>query len=310
MPLVLTCLMLIGGLGTTYVLWHQAQQQQAEHLRNTFEFASTQVTSNIISRVNNYIVIMRGIQGFIHGSDQVTKDEFKTYVQGLQLQEKLPGVQGVGLIKIVSHADKYKHITEMRHQGNLDYKINPDGERARYALITQMEPLTKENSKAIGLDTLTVPAAALAMKQALERNDVTITSRITLVQDAGKNDVFGFVMYLPLYKNTANLNTLTDRQAAISGWVDVPFRIRDLITSLQGEIDQDIDLEIHDGKPQLANSLMYHSDRESHQKRLADGRQQLSSIVDVGGRQWTLLMSTTPAFEARATSGHQTTLLG
>src|SRR3989338_3145135 len=125
MPLVLTCLMLIGGLGTTYVLWQQAQQQQAAHLRNTFEFASTQVTSNIISRISNYIVVMRGIQGFIHGSDLVTKNEFTTYIQGLQLQEKLPGVQGVGLIKIVSHADKNKHITEMRNQDNSDYKINP-----------------------------------------------------------------------------------------------------------------------------------------------------------------------------------------
>ncbi|MDP3744114.1 MAG: EAL domain-containing protein [Methylotenera sp.] len=310
MPLVLACLVLIGGLSTTYVLWHQAQQQQAMQLRNTFEFASTQVTSNIISRINNYIVVMRGIQGFIHGSELVTKNEFTTYIQGLQLQEKLPGVQGVGLIKMVLHADKNKHITEMRHQGNAVYKINPDAERERYAPITQMEPLTKENFKVIGLDVLTVPAAALAMQQALALNDVTITSRITLVQDAGKNDVFGFVMYLPLYKNTTNLNTLPDRQAAIAGWVDVPFRIQDLITSLQNEIDPDIDLEIHDGEPQLADSLMYHSDHVSHQKRLADGRQQLSRIIEIGGRQWTLLLSTTPAFEARATSGHQTTLLG
>ncbi|MDP1958950.1 MAG: CHASE domain-containing protein [Methylotenera sp.] len=121
MPLVLTCLVLIGGLTTTYVLWHQAQQQDT-HLRNTFEFASTQVTSNIISRINNYIVVMHGIQGFIHGSDHVTKSEFITYIQGLQLQEKLPGVQGVGLIKIVLHADKNKHIAEMRHQGNSVFK--------------------------------------------------------------------------------------------------------------------------------------------------------------------------------------------
>jgi CHASE1-domain containing sensor protein len=88
MPLALTCLVLIGGLGTTYVLWQQAQHQKAEHLHKTFEFASTRVASNITSRVNNYIVVMRGIQGFIHGSDQVTKDEFTTYINVLQMPEK------------------------------------------------------------------------------------------------------------------------------------------------------------------------------------------------------------------------------
>jgi diguanylate cyclase (GGDEF)-like protein/PAS domain S-box-containing protein len=310
MPLVLTCLVLLGGLSTTYVLWHQAQQQQDTHFRNTFELAATQVASNITSRVNNYIVVMRGIQGFIHGSDQVTKDEFTTYILGLQLQEKLPGVQGVGLIKIVADTDKSKHILQMLHQGNADYKIKPDGKRERYAPITQMEPLTKENFKVIGLDALTIPAAALAMQQSLAINDVTITSRVTLVQDAGKNNVFGFVMYLPLYKNTADLDTLAARQTALSGWVDVPFRVQDLVMSLQGEIDPDIDLEIHDGEPHQANSLMYHSDQVPHQKRLADSRQQLSRVIEIGSRQWTLLMSTTPEFEARVTSGHQTTLLG
>ncbi|MDO9281544.1 MAG: EAL domain-containing protein [Methylotenera sp.] len=310
MPLALTCLVLIGGLGTTYVLWQQAQHQKAEHLHKTFEFASTRVASNITSRVNNYIVVMRGIQGFIHGSDQVTKDEFTTYINVLQMPEKLPGVQGIGLIKIVAHADKNEHISEMHHQGNADYKIKPDGERIRYAPIMQMEPLNKDNFKVLGLDALTVPAAALAMKQALENNDVAITSKITLFQDAGKNNVFGFVMYLPLYKNTANLDTLADRQAALSGWVDVPFRVQDLITSLQGEIDPDIDLEIHDGEPQLSNSLMYHSDQVPHQKRLADGRPQLNRVIEIGGRQWTLLMSTTPEFETRATSSNQTSWLG
>ena len=306
-PLALTCLVLIGGFSTTYMLWRKTQQQEAEHLHKALEFSSTQITNNIINRVNNYMVVMRGIQGFMHGSEQVTKDEFRTYIQGLQLQQKLPGVQGVGLVKIVLHSEKDKHITEMRHQGTDDYKIVPEGQRERYAPIIMMEPLTKDNAKVIGLDTLTIPAATSAMEQALVINDVTITSKTTLIQDAGKNNAFGFVMYLPIYKNLTTLDTLHDRQVALSGWVDVPFRINDLIKGLQ---NPDIDLEIHDGNPQLAHMLMYHSDTKSHKERLFEGRQQISSVIEIGGRQWTLLMSATPAFEAHTISGHQTSLVG
>lgn len=304
MPWLLSGIVMLIGALITYSLWLNAQQDDNRKLRSTLEYSADVTANNLLSRLNAFQVMMRGVKGHIDGSDHVTASEFHSYIQSLQLNTHI-GLKGVALVKLVTHAEKDKHITENRKQGFPDYKIHPAGNRDFYTPIVAIEPFDVENAKALGFDTLTAPTAQIAMARSRDDNDIRITSHFTLiqdkvkVQDKGKPNVHAFVMYLPIYKKGAVLNTVSQRRAAITGWVDVPFRLNDLITGLSGEIDPDIDIEIHDSDKLTDESRLYQSDQITHEQRHAKGSLQTMRVLDIAGSHWTILSSTTPAFKAR-----------
>ncbi|MCC5797360.1 MAG: CHASE domain-containing protein [Methylophaga sp.] len=80
------------------------------------------------------------------------------------------------------------------------------------------------------------------MQRARDTGTVAITAPLSLVQDDQLHDLPAFIMYLPIYDKGTDPQTIEERQAAIVGWVDVPFRMVDLVSSLAGEIDPMIDL--------------------------------------------------------------------
>jgi diguanylate cyclase (GGDEF)-like protein/PAS domain S-box-containing protein len=292
--------MFTGSL-ITYSLWLDAQQDDNKKLRATLEYSADVTANNILSRLNAFQVMMRGVKGYIDGSDSVTADEFHNYVQSLRLNTHI-GLKGVALVKLVTHAEKENHIAEQRKHGFRNYKIHPEGNRELYTPIIAIEPYDGDNTKALGFDTSTTLPAQKAMARARDDNDVRISSHFTLVQDKGKPNVHAFVMYLPIYKKSAALNTLDERREAIVGWVDVPFRLNDLMTGLSGEVDPDIDIEIHDSDKLTDASRLYHSDQVTHEQRHFEGSLQTVRILNIAGSRWTILSSTTPAFNDRILS--------
>ncbi|MDD5275545.1 MAG: EAL domain-containing protein [Methylovulum sp.] len=300
-PWLISALVLCGGCGVTVSLWRDAQQQMTKDLQTGLGVVVDQIAHNIVNRIVAYEVVMRGVKGYFEGSRLITRTEFRTYIQDLQIQEKTPGIQGIGLVLVVPEADKSKHERAIRKQGFPDYRIMPEGKRDRYAPIVFMEP-SEENTKALGYDILTVPEAAVALERSAETGEVAVTDHFTLIQDLGKPDSIGFVMYLPIYRNGIKPDKKTDQSTTITGWVDVPFRINDLMAGLRGEFDPDVLIEIHDGEPKLGKTRLYRSDGQLNQDILRSSGLKTHRQIMVGDHPWTLLMATTPAFEARVPS--------
>lgn len=221
---LLSGLVLVAGLFLTHHLWLLAQHDNTKKLNAALVHSADLTSNNILMRFNAIKTIMRGVKGLIDSSENVTSDEFHNYVHALELGKDF-GVRGIALVQLLSRAQKSQLLARADSKGLKEFQIKPEGDRPYYAPITMIEPLDADNIKALGLDVLTVPAALSAMELSRDSNDITITSRITLAQDADKKNQFAFVMYLPIYKKNVPLDTLSARRDAIIGWVDVPFRI-------------------------------------------------------------------------------------
>ncbi|WP_349431285.1 EAL domain-containing protein [Methylomarinum sp. Ch1-1] len=297
-PWILASIILLGGFAITAHVWRNIKQDDFEKLQAEFEFSADMAANNILNRVHSYAMVMRGVKGFYEGSERVSLDEFRDFVRALELRHQ-SGVQGVGLVKIVAKDEKIHHVAEMRRNGRPDYQLKPVGERPVYAPIIHMEPMNDDNLKVLGFDVLTAPPAKAAMERARDSGDIAITSRITLIQDAGKPGVYGFVMYLPMYRKGANPDSVIARREAIVAWVDVPFRMNDLMAGLSGLVDPGIEIEIHDGAPRSGLSLMYRSGAIGETANQDENSLTTRRRLDIGGRHWALLMRTTPVFEAR-----------
>ncbi len=305
---LLPVLVLVMGLTVCIWFWQHERQSYREALRVALESAADQAVIDIDNKLRSLQVVMRGIQGYFHGSDDVSLEEFRAYVDALQADKHLSGITGIAFIELLRPEAIQTHQLEMSGLYQTSYEVFPPGSRSLYAPVTFIEPHEPENAATLGFDVLTVSEASEAMRRAVESDDVSISRRIILHQDRDRGEVFGFVMYLPVYYAHLPRSTVDERLVAVRGWVDVPSRMNDLMAGLQRELDPRLRLEIHDGEPG-SRSLMYPGDlsaSEGDQYGQAPGTRR---IIEHGGRQWTLLMNSTDAFEANVLQRDRTLLI-
>lgn len=294
-------LVFICGLVVTYQLWSFWQEDNDKKINAALNHSADISSDAIQSHIEAIAVIMKGVKGLIDASEHVTPEIFHDYIHALNLNKDM-GVAGIALVELLDFNRKSEHIERIHTEGFNQYRIKPAGDRPYYAPITLIEPLNKQNIKALGFDVFTVQESHNAMMYARDFNEITITSPISLVQDEGKSSRNAFVMYLPIYKKNVSLDTLSSRRNAIIGWVDVPFRVNEMIHGLGGQIDQDLYLEIYAGAIISDANLLYHSDRFGGRIPRGQKRTYIERKLTIANSEWTLLLGTTPSFESRILS--------
>ncbi|MBI1887516.1 MAG: CHASE domain-containing protein [Nitrosomonadales bacterium] len=227
----------------------------------------------------------------------------------MRLEENYPGIRGIGFALIVPPQQKQQHIDAIRKQGFPDYTIHPEGAREIYTSVIYLEPFDERNRRAFGYDMFSDMAhprpgdsglgvRRAAMERARDSGKAVISGKVRLLMEmeTDKRVQAGFLMYLPVYRNGAPLDTLDERRANIVGWVYAPFRMDDLMDGILGEHAAGLDIEIYDGDELPDRTMMYDSSRDG-----AGISPLLRAVrhLDIAGHKWTMATYSLPAFEAQ-----------
>lgn len=296
-------LVLLLGIAVTWLSWNAARQQAAKELHDYFDFRVREAYVLTEQRLLAQEQVLRGAQGLFAASRSVGRDEFRSYVASIRLEENYPGIQGIGFSLIVPSAEKAKHITTIRKEsGHPEYYIRPEGERDPYTSIIYLEPFSGRNLRAFGYDMYSEPVRRAAMERARDSGIASLSGKVKLVQENDKNVQAGFLMYLPVYRNGAPQGTVQERRDSIIGWVYSPFRMNDMATGMYGERAADLDIEIYDGDTLSPDTLMYDSvPDEPHGNEIhALSNTQRLNVAD---HIWTLAISSQPALASRVDLG-------
>jgi diguanylate cyclase (GGDEF)-like protein len=288
-PRVLPVLVLGGCLVLTAVLWHGAVTDAEQDAQADFDGRVRELVNNLDQRMQTYVQALYGVQGLFASSQEVDRDEFRTYLTGQDLNQHFPGVHGVGYMKLIGAQQREAHEVLVRRQGFADYRIFPQGERDWYAPIVYLEPFNDNNRSAFGYDTASEPRRRAALEQARDSGLPAMSAKIRLVQEVGEPAQSGFLVVLPLYNHPQPIATLAQRRAAISGWVFAPFRVGDLMAGLGGPRAAALDVEIYDGDAITPEALMYDSVPQAH-----DGARATRQQISIASHRWTLRIAALP----------------
>jgi signal transduction histidine kinase len=259
---ILPAAVLIISLTFTFFVWRYIREEVEKDLLASFNNRVQLSTDLIEKRINNYSDVLRSLRGFFNASESVERDEFKVYVESLQLEENYPGTQGLGFSIIIQPTELSRHIQNLRNEGFPEYAVKPAGNRNLYTSIVYLEPFAGRNLSAFGYDMFSEPVRHQAMELSRDLNRVVISGKVLLVQETDTQIQAGFLMYLPVFKHKAKIKTLADRKKNIIGWVYYPFRMKDLMSSVLGMNLKDVDIEIYDGDKINSSALMYDSNPE------------------------------------------------
>ncbi len=279
--------LLVGALATALAalqLFLAARAEDSARLRLEADLA----VSTLQQRLDAQVALLRGAAGLFAATDHVGAQEFSAYVTRLGLTSHYPGVLGIGYARVVhGEAARDRLEAEMRRQGVSDFRVWPEFPRETYTSILYLWPLNRRNEAAIGYDMFTNPTRRAAMTRALALGEPAVTGVVELVQEIDERKQPGFLIYLPVGRG----------DPARTGFVYSPLRAGDLLqTVFPARPDRVVDVAIYDGAPQ-AGALLYRTP-PSQESRLSTLRR-----IDVAGRQWSMLVSTRPAFEARSKHG-------
>jgi CHASE1-domain containing sensor protein len=231
--------------------------------KREFIFACNEIRGKIDERLQAHETILLAGAALFDASDQVTREQWKTFVQRLNVESNLPGIQGIGFALRIPPDRLVQHIKDIRSEGFPNYDVRPEGDRDVYSSIIYLEPFLGRNLRAFGYDMLSEPVRRSAMERARDHNEAFLSGKVVLVQETDKDIQAGTLMYVPVYRKGMPTGTVEQRREALLGWVYSPYRMTDLMRGILGGWDSleslRIGLQVYDGTLLIPDSILYDS---------------------------------------------------
>ena len=279
-------------LGATLWFWRSSVENSLEMASQRFEFRNADVTLAIDQRLDKYEQLLIGVAAFFEGVDDVDRDDWRRYVAKLRLEERFPGILGLGFAKVVAPGEQQEVINAARADGYPGFSIWPGGQHPLTTTVLFLEPENWRNER--------------AMERARDTGLASATSIVSLMQEVGADGQPGLLLYFPLYAGDENAGdkapaNVQQRRQQLLGFIYSPFRVGDLMAGILGQRSPPFRrLEIFEGTEALAGRRIY--DSEAANRATISHKSLFVSEVplDFNGVTWTLRYSSLPSFEDSA----------
>lgn len=240
----------------------------------------------------------------------VTESEFQRFVD--PILNRNPMLTGIGYAPLI-RADRRAafeaetaiirpgfRITDRQTQG----RMVAAAERQSYTPVRYLVPLAS-NEAAFGFDLSSDANRKRALTEAARFNEVRATAPIILVQETGTT--LSFLLGRPLYLKGNFLDTVAEREAALTGYVTAVVRSSSMVDSALAQLQPaGIDFRIYDitetRKPTLLAEHLSRMRGVGDAGQLSENPDWLKSTeFKLAGRLFRVeLASVPPAFETRA----------
>ncbi|MEJ8802623.1 CHASE domain-containing protein [Pontibacter sp. H249] len=280
----------------TLFIYSETKRKAEERSEKLFSIRADQATQAIEKRMQDHIQILIGAKALFVSSDTVERKAWRHYYETLNLEENYPGIQGLGYSHYIKPGELEEHERRMQAVGFPDYKVRPEGGRLNYTSIIYLEPFTGRNLRAFGFDMFSEPIRQSAMRIARDTKQPAMTGKVRLVQENGRDEQSGFLIYLPIYKNNANPESIHERQRLIKGFVYSPYRAKDLFSSILTKDYKDIDVEIYDGTNLEESALLFSTDTTLYYHAASNRNFSKLNTLSIGNNTWRIFVTAKPTF--------------
>jgi signal transduction histidine kinase len=267
-------------VAATVLMGHAERQGERARLAS----AMLATRGRIVERMASYVSVLRGSSALPERPEPVTIDEFGRLVERLRLSLHYPGTLGIGYTARFGAMEVDEATARAHAVGWNHVRVWPGTPRDEVHAIVLLEPLDLRNRVALGFDMRTEGTRREAMDRARDIGDVTLSGKVTLVQEIDEDDrQAGFLLYSPVYVDGGVPPSLAERRAKLKGYVYAPLRAGDLIEGIFGADLPTVAFELYDGQRiDAAGHLV------SFGRPIAADDDVIVETVEVAGRPWTV----------------------
>ncbi len=288
------------SLCITVAAWYFSSLQINEKIANEFDRQANQVLELISERMSKYEDgLWGGVSAIQAQGGDISYKDWATFSESLRIDEKYPGINGIGVIHYVP-PQRLDHYLKEQRKDRADYSLHPEHDENEYWPITYIEPFSA-NAKAVGLDMAHETNRFTAAKKARDTGQAQITGPIVLVQDSGKTA--GFLFYAPFYKGGV-YDSLVQRQKHFTGLVYAPFVVNKLMAGTLEKEKRQLGIKITDG-----DQIIYDENVAQEEDYDDNPLFKKRAYIDFYGRTWVFDIWSAQSFRASASSSQPLMIL-
>ncbi|MDC6167982.1 sensor domain-containing diguanylate cyclase [Paucibacter sp. XJ19-41] len=297
---MVAAIVLLGLLltGVVVLRLHASERQRVE---TEAQLSAGEISNGIQRRLNAHAEVLHGLAGLFNTrTSLIDRAAFRSYVERWRPHVRLPAVQAVQFVRLVTQAELADFERGLRSDPLLpaalrqDLRLRPAADEPVHYLIDYTEPVAG-NERALGFDLANLPSHKRALEQGRDSGRLVATERVRLIQDP--SGAAAFVLRLPIYRSGSEPADTQQRREALRGFVAVVYRVGNLLDGLLDDsVTARLRIVIHDAglddgpveewSPTPAN-LMYDSDSALGDSAQAIARpESLRRVLEVGGRTW------------------------
>lgn len=222
------------GCSLSLVTQNKARQGEVLAATRTFEREAVVFAKNVQLRIGTALEAVRSIRAFHAASQFVSRSEFQIFTAA-ELDENRFGIQALEWIPRVAEMDRAAVEASAREDGLVGFRFTEQESqgqmvavamRPEYFPVLYVEPVVG-NEAALGFDIGSNPERMAALARARDTGQITVTGRITLVQET--EDQFGFLIIEPIYMSGSSTGNTAQRRAALSGFALGVLRVSDFV---------------------------------------------------------------------------------
>ncbi|WP_417512590.1 CHASE domain-containing protein [Marinobacter sp.] len=273
----------------TVIAWQISAQIAGARAEDQFDQRVEQLNALLLDRMQKYEFALLSGVGTIRVNDGDTSlTQWKRFADVLAIQDRLPGIVGIGVIKRVPESQLASYLAEQREE-RPDFRVHPPHEGSDFWPITYLEPLAG-NEAAIGLDMAHESNRYTAALKAMRTGQTQITGPIALVQDDEQKP--GFLFYHPFYR-TSEVTQQENREADFLGLVYAPFIVSRLMEGTLANTNRLLHFRIRDGEHPLYSEFNETTENNYDTSPMF----QTSYSLSIYGREWTFDVQSTRLFK-------------
>jgi signal transduction histidine kinase/DNA-binding response OmpR family regulator/integral membrane sensor domain MASE1 len=295
---------LLIGVGLTVAVWHLLAVSAERRAQEQFDAECADIAKRISRRMTLYESGLRGAQALFKAQQEPSRDQWRDFVDGMDLRNNFPGVMGLGYGMYLRADQRASTEHDIRNQGYEDFHIWNNTQNASdpgmSAVVMYLEPFAGRNLRAFGYDMMSEPIRRTALLQAARSGVPAMTGKVVLVQDDQHAGLPGFLMYFPIYRKYSGLtpnSSIEQRMAALQGFAYSPIRADELMRDLLSPADSTVRMEIFDGASATPAALLYASETETADAQQYPNPYLRTMPLELLHHRWTLRFASQPAFE-------------
>jgi CHASE1-domain containing sensor protein/two-component sensor histidine kinase len=267
-----------------------------EAARFKFEATVDDAINRIEGRLDLHLSLLRATQALFDARQgDVSRAEFKSFFDALDIESNFKGLRGVGFIGLARSGDEAEIEQKIASIYGSPRPIHPESSEAWRAPIILYEPLDPADPPGIGFDMFTEPARRAAIEMALQSGKPRATSRIVLGQEqTDEAQVPGFLVFASVGRKIVASAQEEEPVSNVVGLVYVAFRTGDLFQAALGSAPRlPVNVEVFDGTVS-GDNLFYRSPAAADPSYGDEFR--LTRNIVLAGRPWTIRFRPTEAF--------------
>lgn len=225
---------LLAGIAITAAVYLISVDLIQREARLRFSADTADIQQKIGTRVRLYSDVLVTMQALFSASDDISRTEFRDFVNGLNLPDRYPGFQTLNYAAYVRDEDVAEFIALQRvdpilRAARTDFAIRPPGRRPAYFVLTYVEPL-QDNLPSVGLDLGVEPGRLAALARGRDTGEPVSSGRLIFAQSTHPH--IGIALRLPVYRRGMPHDTVAERRLAYIGSVGAGIRLNDLMAGL------------------------------------------------------------------------------